>query len=138
MDRRLPRTLSVLLLIVVFVHSYAWDNLQSCPGDWHDRDPAALDHHDDQETGQVLDHFPYGSPTIHCAPVDMRLSPVERAFTINVTRPRIMMPLQASLSSDETSLALGNHLWLEALFKYSTAPFALNLSRHLILSVLRI
>ena len=139
MKRRVLRSLGVVFLALLFVHSSAWGTLQFYPDESDEVSVAASDHVSNAETEHVHTHVPDGAvPTIHCAPMDTRLSPAVGAYVTEVRRSNTATAPHISVASTEVYFAFKNQLWLAALLRHSTSSLAVDPSRHLRLSILRI
>jgi hypothetical protein len=139
MKRRVLRSLGVVFLALLFVQSSAWGALQLCPQHSYNPSAAAFDHDGDARSEHVHAHGPDGVvPTIHCAPMDTRLSPAARAYVTEISRSNTATAPHNSVVSTEVYFAVKDQLWLAALFRHSTSSLTVDPSRHLRLSVLRI
>jgi hypothetical protein len=135
----MKRSLVIILSFFVLYGGVAWA-LDACV--WHKIHSAhaiSEDHPDSEAQVSHDDSRDPSVPVIHCTPLTQQMGPAVRVASVDAHRAGKGITLHSASLPDALSAMFRNDLWLEAVFKkIVTVSLAVELARHLFLSVLQI
>jgi len=132
------KRVAIVVFSLLMIHAgIAWA-IEACLEDDHHAEHAkprsdsrAFVSHSDSQDPSV--------PVLHCTSVSQEIGPMARVALAEIPRSSKVIPLEQASLHGAFSAALGNGLWLDAVFRrIVTISLPINLSRHLFLSVLQV